>query len=208
MITPKLTAVMVVMTALMGATPIAAFAQATNAQVIGDLTNAAAVETGENSQINAAETTQLAVNTIKIRNEAESEADSEANAESEAEGGDAEAESGDGRSGDAAAEGGDAESAAEAESEAESTATAVQLFSGVEFDNDVSQTSATVQTNNLDDADAVTVTQTNVPVQTQTGAIAVDIDAEGLTAAELVALIEGILGDDGGVGCSPWDPRC
>jgi hypothetical protein len=194
MITPKLTAVIVVMTALMGATPIAAFAQATNAQIIGDLTNAASVVTGENSQINAAETTQLAVNTIKIRNEAESEAGAEASAESEAEGGDAEAESGnDGRSGDAEAEGGDAESAAEAESEAESSALAVQSFSGVTFDNDVAQTSVTTQTNALSDDDAVTVTQTNVPVQTQTGAIAADIDFEG-DAEALEALLGGILG--------------
>ncbi|MDQ4101457.1 MAG: hypothetical protein M3115_04640, partial [Thermoproteota archaeon] len=101
---------------------------------------------------------------------------------------------------------GEAESSAEASAlsiaiggDADATsgdATAVQLFSGVTFDNDVTQTSATVQTNNLDDSDTVTVAQTNVPVQTQTGAIAVDIDAEGITATELVALIEGILGGD------------
>ncbi len=91
MITPKLTAVMVAMTALMGAAPVAAFAQAANVQSIGDLTNAAAVETGRNSQVNAAETTQVADNSIEIENEAES--------------------------GDAEAEGGDAESEAEAEAE-------------------------------------------------------------------------------------------
>ncbi len=140
---------------------IAAFAQAVNVQQVGDLTNAVSVSTGRNSQVNAAETTQLSVNSITADNEAES---------------------------------GDA--------------TAIQLFSGVTVDTDVSQTSATVQTNNLDDSDAVTVTQTNVPVHTQSGAIAIDVDAEGLTATELVALIQEILGSDGGIGCSPWDPQC
>jgi len=64
-------------------------------------------------------------------------------AESDASGGDAEAESGD--------------------------ATAVQALNDVTFDNDVEQTSATVQTNDLDDRDDVTVTQANVPVQEQVG---------------------------------------
>ncbi len=195
---------MAAMTALVlaiGMGPTQAFAQATNAQVIGDLTNAAVVETGGNTQVNAAETNQVADNSIEIENEAES-------GDAEAEGGDAESEAeAEAKSGDAKNEGkkGEAESSAEASAlsiaiggDADATsgdATAVQLFSGVTFDNDVTQTSATVQTNNLDDADAVTVAQANVPVQTQTGAIAVDIDAEGLTAAELAALIEAILGE-------------
>src|SRR5918992_228122 len=148
MITPRLTAVMMAVTALIGAGPVAAFAQAANVQEIGDLTNAAVIETGRNSQVNAAETTQGADNSIEIENEAESgdaeaesgdakgkksESSAEAEAESEAEGGDAEAESGD--------------------------ATAAQVLTGVTFDNDVTQTSATVQTNTLDDADAVVVDQ-------------------------------------------------
>src|SRR5918998_1033594 len=205
MITPRLTAVMMAMTALVGAGPVAAFAQAANVQEIGDLTNAAAIETGRNTQVNAAETTQLADNSIDISNEAESEAEAEASAESEAEGGDAEAESGDARSsgsdshkkddgkkdgkysgsddsgarsGDAEAEGGDAESEAEAEAEAESEATAVQVLDDVTFDNDVAQTSATVQTNSLSDDDTVAVTQSNVPVQTQLAPVAADVDLE------------------------------
>src|SRR5687767_12551536 len=94
MITPKLTAVMMAVTALIGAGPVAAFAQAANVQEIGDLVNAANIETGGNTQVNAAETTQAAANSIEISNEAES--------------------------GDAEAEGGDAEAEAEAEAESES----------------------------------------------------------------------------------------
>ena len=174
MITPKLTAVMMVaVSSLVGAGPVAAFAQAANVQEIGDLTNAAAIETGRNSQVNAAETTQLADNSIEISQEVESEAE----AESEAEGGDAESESGDAKgkksSSESEAEGGDAESEAEAESEA----FGLQNVEGNTFDNDVAQVSTTTQTNALDDRDDVTVTQANVPVQTQEDPIAVDIEA-------------------------------
>jgi hypothetical protein len=200
MMTPKLTAVMVAMTALMGSAPIAAFAQAANVQEIGDLVNAAQISTGGNTQVNAAETNQVADNSIEIENEAES-------GDAEAEGGDAESEAeAEAKSGDAKNEGkkGEAESEAEADAlsaaiggDADATsgdATATQVLNNVTFDNDVTQESATVQTNNLDDSDEVTVAQTNVPVQTQTGAIAVDIDAEGITAEELAALIAEILG--------------
>ena len=185
MITPKLTAVMMAVTALIGAGPVAAFAQATNAQVIGDLTNAANVETGGNTQVNAAETTQVADNSIEISQEVESEAE----AESSAEGGDAHSESGDAKgkksSSESSAEGGDAQS----EAEAESTALGFQNVEGNTFDNDVTQASTTTQVNALEDNDDVTVTQANVPVQTQTLPIAADIDFEGDVEA-LEALLE------------------
>lgn len=88
-------------------------------------------------------------------------------------------------------------------------ALAIQLIEG-DIDNDVTQTSTTTQTNALSDDDAVVVTQANVPVQTQEDAVAIDIDAEGLTAAELVALIEEILGGDDTFclenECPPPDP--
>ena len=178
MITPKLTAVMVAVTALIGAGPVAAFAQATNAQVIGDLTNAANVETGGNTQVNAAETTQVADNSIEISQEVESEAE----AESSAEGGDAHSESGDAKgkksSSESSAEGGDAQS----EAEAESVAVGIQNVEDNEFDNDVTQASTTTQVNALEDNDDVTVTQANVPVQTQLAPIAIDLELllEGL----------------------------
>jgi hypothetical protein len=176
MITPKLTAVMMAVTALIGAGPVAAFAQAANVQEIGDLSNAANVETGGNSQVNAAETTQIADNSIEISQEVESEAE----AESEAEGGDAESESGDAKgkksSSESKAEGGDAVSNAEAGS----FALGIQNVEDNTFDNDVTQTSDTTQANVLDDRDTVTVAQTNVPVQTQVAPIAVDLLLEGL----------------------------
>jgi hypothetical protein len=178
MITPKLTAVMMAVTALIGAGPVAAFAQAANVQEIGDLVNAANVETGGNTQVNAAETNQAADNSIEISQEVESEAE----AESEAEGGDAESESGDAKgkksSSESEAEGGDAES----EAEAESTAIGIQNVEDNTFDNDVTQTSTTTQTNALEDSDLVIVEQTNVPVQTQVAPIAVDLEVllEGL----------------------------
>ncbi len=183
MITPKLTAVMVVMTVLGTGGPIAAFAQASNVQEIGDLTNAAAISTGGNTQVNAAETNQVADNSIEIENEAES-------GDATAEGGDAESEAeAEAKSGDAKNEGKKGEAESEAEAEATSVAiggdanaesgdaTAVQILDDVTFDNDVTQTSATVQTNNLDDSDTVIVAQTNVPVQTQELPIAIDIEA-------------------------------
>ncbi len=70
--TPRLTILIVAMTVLGTGGPIAAFAQAANVQQIGDLTNAAAVSAGENSQVNAAETTQITTNNVTINNEAES----------------------------------------------------------------------------------------------------------------------------------------
>ena len=178
MITPKLTAVMVAVTALIGAGPVAAFAQAANVQEIGDLTNAANVETGGNTQVNAAETTQAADNSIEISQEVESEAE----AESSAEGGDAYSQSGDAKgkksSSESEAEGGDAES----EAEANSAALGFQNVEGNTFDNDVTQTSTTTQVNALDDSDTVDVTQANVPVQVQDTPIAADIEIllEGL----------------------------
>ena len=174
---------MVAVSSLVGAGPVAAFAQAANVQEIGDLTNAAAIETGRNSQVNAAETTQLADNSIEISQEVESEAE----AESEAEGGDAESESGDAKgkksSSESEAEGGDAESEAEAESEA----FGLQNVEGNTFDNDVAQVSTTTQTNALDDRADVTVTQANVPVQTQTAPIAADVEITAI----LLDLLDG-----------------
>ena len=177
MITPKLTAVMMVaVSSLVGAGPVAAFAQAANVQEIGNLVNFADVETGGNSQVNAAETTQAADNSIEISQEVESEAE----AESEAEGGDAESESGDAKGkyseSESEAEGGDATSGAEANS----AALGLQNVEGNTFDNDVAQVSTTTQTNALDDSDLVTVTQANVPVQTQITPIAIDLLLEGL----------------------------
>src|SRR5919112_1229982 len=154
MITPKLTAVMVAVTALIGAGPVAAFAQAANANVVGDLTNALNIETGGNTQVNAAETTQVAENSIEISNEAES--------------------------GDAEAEGGDAEAEAEAEAESESESgdsTAVQVVQDNEFDQEVEQESETNQVNLLEDNDDVTAIQANVPIQVQLDPIAIDLEA-------------------------------
>src|SRR5918999_1627460 len=174
MITPKLTAVMLAVTALIGAGPVAAFAQAANVQEIGDLVNAANIETGGNTQVNAAETTQTAVNNIEISNEAES-------GDAEAEGGDAEAEA------EAESES-EAEAAAEAiavggDADAESgDATAVQVIEGNEFDQEVEQESETNQVNLLEDNDDVTAIQANVPIQAQLDPVAIDLELllEGL----------------------------
>ena len=212
MITPKLTAVMVAVTALIGAGPVAAFAQATNANVIGDLTNAAGVETGRNTQVNAAETTQVADNNIEISNEAES-------GDAEAEGGDAEAEAeaeAESESGDSNSNGkkkdgdkkhdrysgnGGSESEAEADADAiavggdadatSGDALAVQVVEGNEFDQEIEQESETTQVNALSDDDTVTNVQANVPIQAQVNPIAADIEIilEALAnGAELPAL--------------------
>jgi hypothetical protein len=192
MITPKLTAVMMAVTALIGAGPVAAFAQAANVQEIGDLVNAANIETGGNTQVNAAETTQTAVNNIEISNEAES-------GDAEAEGGDAEAEAeaeSESESGDATNKGKKGEASSESESEAEAAAlavggdadatsgdaTAVQVIEGNEFDQEVEQESETTQVNLLEDNDDVTAIQANVPIQAQLDPIAIDLEAvlEGL----------------------------
>ena len=205
MITPKLTAVMVAVTALIGAGPVAAFAQATNGQVIGDLTNALNVETGGNTQVNAAETTQVAENSIEISNEAESgdaeaeggdaEAEAEAEAESESESGDSNSngkkKDGDKKDGRYSGNGGsesesEAEAAAEAiavggDADAESgDATAVQVVQDNEFDQEIEQESETNQVNLLEDNDDVTAIQANVPIQAQVNPIAIDLLLEGL----------------------------
>lgn len=190
MITPKLTAVMLAVTALIGAGPVAAFAQATNAQVIGDLTNAANIETGGNTQVNAAETNQNAENNIEISNEAES-------GDAEAEGGDAEAEAeaeAESESGDSnGKKNGGSESEAEADADAiavggdadatSGDALAVQVVEGNEFDQEIEQESETTQVNLLEDNDDVTNVQANVPIQVQENPIAVDLELllEGLT---------------------------
>ncbi len=181
---------MVAMTALMGAAPVAAFAQAANVQSIGDLTNAAAVETGRNTQVNAAETTQVADNSIEIENEAES-------GDAEAEGGNAEADDNEVEAeakaeseSDSKYKGGDSEANADAEAELENEggdatatsgdATAVQILDDVQFNNDVTQTSTTTQTNALDDEDVVVNTQANLPAQVQIAPIALDLEVLGL----------------------------
>src|SRR5918998_5992801 len=193
MITPKLTAVMVAVTALIGAGPVAAFAQAANANVVGDLTNALNIETGGNTQGNAAETTQTAANNIEISNEAESgdaeaeggdaEAEAEAEAESESESGDSNS-NGKKKGGNGGSESeSEAEAAAEAiavggDAEAESgDATAVQVIEGNEFDQEVEQESTTTQVNALEDNDDVTAIQANVPIQAQLDPIAIDLEA-------------------------------
>jgi hypothetical protein len=197
MITPKLTAVMMAVTALIGAGPVAAFAQAANVQEIGDLVNAANIETGGNTQVNAAETTQTAVNNIEISNEAESgdaeaeggdaeaEAEAEAESESEASGSNGDSKKKDDRySGNGGSESeSEAEAAAEAiavggDAEAESgDATAVQVIEGNEFDQEVEQESETNQVNLLEDNDDVTAVQANVPIQVQLDPIAIDLEA-------------------------------
>ena len=192
MITPKLTAVMVAVTALIGAGPVAAFAQAANVQEIGDLVNAANIETGGNTQVNAAETNQNAENNIEISNEAESgdavavggDAEAEAEAESESESGDA---TNKGKKGEASSE---SESEADAEAiavggDADATsgdATAVQVVANNTFDQSIDQDATTVQVNELEDQDDVTVVQANVPIQAQVEPIAIDLELllEGL----------------------------
>src|SRR5918999_1562903 len=198
MITPKLTAVMVAVTALIGAGPVAAFAQAANANVVGDLTNALNVETGGNTKVNAAETNQEAENSIEISNEAESgdaeaeggdaEAEAEAEAESESESGDSNS-NGKKKGGNGGSESeSEAEAAAEAiavggDADAESgDATAVQVIEGNEFDQEVEQESETNQVNLLEDNDDVTAIQANVPIQAQLDPVAIDLELllEGL----------------------------
>ncbi len=192
MITPKLTAVMVAVTALIGAGPVAAFAQAANVQEIGDLVNAANIETGGNTQVNAAETNQNAENNIEISNEAESgdavavggDAEAEAEAEAESESGDAYNK---GKKGEASSES-EAEADAEAIAvggDADATsgdALAVQVVEGNTFDQSVDQDATTVQVNELEDQDDVTAIQANVPIQAQLDPIAVDLELllEGL----------------------------
>src|SRR5918999_1144255 len=159
MITPKLTPVMVAVTSLIGAGPVAAFAQAANANVVGDLTNALNIETGGNTQVTEAESESEASGSngdSKKKDDrysgnggSESESEAEAEAAALAVGGDAEAESGD--------------------------ATAVQVVQDNEFDQEVEQESETNQVNALEDNDDVTAIQANVPIQAQVNPIAADI---------------------------------
>jgi hypothetical protein len=60
--------------------------------------------------------------------------------------------------------------------QAESEATAGQILNNLLFDNDAAQTSATPQTNAVDDSDGVAATQANAPVQAQTESVAADIE--------------------------------
>ncbi len=69
-----------------------------------------------------------------------------------------------------------------------------QVLNEILFGSDAAQTSATPETNNLDDTDTATVARTNAPEQTQEEPIAADVEAEGLTATEVLALIQGLLG--------------
>src|SRR5918993_593789 len=170
MITPKLTAVMVAVTALIGAGPVAAFAQAANVQEIGDLADAAAEGGDAEAEAEAEAESESGDSNSKKKDDHKdgkdgrysgnggSESEAEADAEAEAEGGDAEAESGD--------------------------ATAVQLIRG-DIENEIEQDAEVDQENELDDRDDVTVTQTNVPIQVQEDPIAADVDLE-IILAELL----------------------
>ncbi len=71
---------------------------------------------------------------------------------------------------------------------------AEQALNEILFGNGAAQTSATPETNNLDDTDTPTITRTNAPVQTQEEPVTADVEAEELTAVELLALIQEILG--------------
>src|SRR5918998_2607247 len=65
-----------------------------------------------------------------------------------------------------------------AESEVPSSSGGVlagQVLSELLLDNDAAQTSATPETNSLDDVDTATVTRTNAPEQTQEEPIAADV---------------------------------
>ena len=141
MITPKLTAVLVAMTALVGYAPVAALAQSETdfEQEIGDQLNAAEVnvETGRNTQVNNQEQVQVADNDVTISNEAEG-----GDAEAEAESGDAKGKKSK-SSAEATAEGGDA--------------FAFQSLRNVEIDNEVEQTAVQTNEQNLDDRDDVNV---------------------------------------------------
>ncbi len=71
---------------------------------------------------------------------------------------------------------------------------AAQVLNEILFGSGAAQSSATPETNNLDEADTATVARTNAPEQTQEEPIAADVEAEGLTVTELLALIQGVLG--------------
>ena len=76
-------------------------------------------------------------------------------------------------------------------------AIAGQALNEILLGNNDAQTLATPETNNLEQSDSVTVTRTNAPVQIQEDQVAASGEAEGLTATELLGLLEGLLG--GGV---------
>ena len=177
MITPKLTAVLVAMTALVGSGPIAAFAQDAEVefeQEIGDLTQLAA--TGGNEQTAIANTEQTADNDVIIANSAESGdargGDADADADADAEAGDAKGKK---SSTDADADatavavGGDADSG---------DATATQTLEDVEIDNSVEQDATTVAANDLEDNDDVTQVQVPVQAQVENIAVALGLDLE------------------------------
>ena len=73
-------------------------------------------------------------------------------------------------------------------------AIAGQALNEILFGNNDAQTSATPETNNLDESDTTTVTRTNAPVQTQEEQVTASVEAEGLTPTELLGLIEELLG--------------
>ena len=73
-------------------------------------------------------------------------------------------------------------------------AIAGQALNEILFGNMDAQTLATPETNNLEESDSVTVTRTNAPVQIQEDQVAASGEAEGLTATELLGLLEGLLG--------------
>ena len=155
MITPKLTAVLVAMTALFGYAPVAALAQSETVfeLEICDQLNAAevSVETGRNTQVNNQEQVQVADNDVTISNEATS-GDAEggdANAEASAESGDAKGKkSKSSAEASAVAVGGDARSG---------DAIAVQTLENVEIDNEVEQTAVQTNEQDIEDQDDVNV---------------------------------------------------
>ena len=73
-------------------------------------------------------------------------------------------------------------------------AIARQDLNEILFGNNDAQTSATPETNNLDESDTTTVTRTNAPVQIQEEQVAASGEAEGLTSTELLGLMEGLFG--------------
>ena len=73
-------------------------------------------------------------------------------------------------------------------------AIAGQALNEILLGNNDAQTLATPETNNLEESDSVTVTRTNAPVQIQEDQVAASGEAEGLTATELLGLLEGLLG--------------
>lgn len=73
-------------------------------------------------------------------------------------------------------------------------AIAEQTLNEILFGNSGTQTSASPETNSLEESDSVTATRTNAPVQMQEEPVAASGEAEGLTPTELLGLIEELLG--------------